>query len=95
VALSSEQIGERILGERRAKMKRLEQETSSLSRPIPIHLQEPGTDVQEGIDVQEEVRKRAYEIYEQRAGAPGSAVEDWLQAESEILDNTRRPRKAA
>jgi hypothetical protein len=55
-----------------------------------------GTDVREGMDVREQaVRKRAYEIYEQRAGAPGSPVEDWLQAESEILDNTRRPRKAA
>jgi Protein of unknown function (DUF2934) len=84
-------------------MKHLEPEASSLSRPIPINLQEQrrtevqqGIDVQEGIDVREqEVRKRAYEIYEQRAGAPGSAVEDWLQAESEILDNTGRPRKAA
>jgi hypothetical protein len=78
-------------------MKQLEPETSSLSRPIPINLQEQGrTEVQQGIDVREqEVRKRAYEIYEQRAGAPGSAVEDWLQAESEILDNTGRPRKAA
>ena len=82
-------------------MKRLENETSSLSRPILINLPEHGTDVQqgiddqEGIDVQEEVRKRAYQIYEQRAGALGSPVEDWLQAESEILDNTRRPRKAA
>ena len=28
---------------------------------------------------------RAHEIYEQRGGAPGGELEDWLQAENEIL----------
>jgi hypothetical protein len=35
---------------------------------------------------QEEIRKRAEDIYKQRAAAnkPGDALSDWLQAEKEI-----------
>lgn len=34
----------------------------------------------------ERIRQRAYELFEQRmrAGAPGSDMSDWLQAEGEI-----------
>jgi hypothetical protein len=32
----------------------------------------------------EEIRNRAYEIYLQRGGQPGYALEDWLQAEREL-----------
>ena len=35
-------------------------------------------------DVEEAIRIRAYELYEQRGRAEGHADEDWLQAESEI-----------
>ena len=34
-------------------------------------------------DLQEQVRCRAYELYEQRGRADGHDVDDWLQAESE------------
>ena len=37
------------------------------------------------INLDEEIRRRAYELFEQRAGAPGSDQEDWLRAESEVL----------
>lgn len=33
----------------------------------------------------EEIRRRAYEIYEQRGNTPGSEREDWLVAEREVL----------
>ena len=33
---------------------------------------------------QEEIRRRAYEIYLERGGLPGRELEDWLQAESEF-----------
>jgi len=33
---------------------------------------------------EEEIRRRAYEIYLARGGAPGHEIEDWLQAESEL-----------
>jgi len=63
------------------EMKRLEQE-----RPIQM----PKTPV----DLQQEIRRRAYEIYLERGTTPGSEVEDWLQAEAELLD-TDRTLKAA
>lgn len=33
----------------------------------------------------EDIRLRAYEIFVARAGAPGDEVQDWLQAEHELL----------
>ena len=36
-------------------------------------------------DLQDQIRTRAYEIYEQRGRHHGFAEQDWLQAEAEIL----------
>ena len=33
----------------------------------------------------EEIAQRAYEIFVARGGAPGRDLDDWLQAESELL----------
>jgi len=33
---------------------------------------------------QEEIRRRAYEIYLERAGLPGNEVDDWHRAEREL-----------
>ena len=33
---------------------------------------------------QEQVRRRAYEIFEERRGGPGDALSDWLRAEQEL-----------
>jgi len=35
-------------------------------------------------DLQEEIRRRAYELYEQRGKDDGHDLEDWLRAESEV-----------
>jgi hypothetical protein len=35
-------------------------------------------------DFQEQIRRRAYELYEQRGREDGRALDDWLQAESEV-----------
>jgi hypothetical protein len=32
----------------------------------------------------DQIRRRAYEIYQGRGGLPGHELEDWLQAESEF-----------
>jgi len=42
----------------------------------------------------EQIQLRAYEIFLERRGAPGSEVEDWLQAEREFA-GTAKPRKSA
>jgi Protein of unknown function (DUF2934) len=36
-------------------------------------------------DTEESIRRRAYELYEQRGRIEGFALDDWLQAEAEIL----------
>jgi hypothetical protein len=35
-------------------------------------------------ELQEQIRRRAYELYEQRGRGDGHDLEDWLQAESEV-----------
>jgi hypothetical protein len=39
---------------------------------------------------EENVRARAYELYEVRGRMDGHAEEDWLQAESEVAGNSER-----
>jgi Protein of unknown function (DUF2934) len=34
--------------------------------------------------VDEEIRRRAYELYEQRGRRDGREMDDWLQAEAEV-----------
>jgi hypothetical protein len=46
------------------------------------------------IELQEEVQRRAYEIYQKRGRRDGFELEDWFQAEAEVL-NTQRTKKAA
>jgi hypothetical protein len=38
----------------------------------------------EPVPIEERIRQRAYEIYLQRDGREGTALDDWHQAESEI-----------
>jgi len=41
----------------------------------------------------EEIALRAYQIYLERGGAPGNALEDWTQAERELLEKSSKPRR--
>lgn len=51
----------------------------STSDPIPIDtgLRSP--------ELEEQIRTRAYEIYEQRGRDEAHDIDDWLQAESELM----------
>jgi hypothetical protein len=44
-------------------------------------------------DLEERIRRRAYELFEQRGRVDGFALQDWLQAEGEIL-GAQKSRKA-
>jgi Protein of unknown function (DUF2934) len=44
------------------------------------------------INVEDEIRQRAYEIFKQRGQAPGSEAEDWLAAEREVMQRYRQQR---
>jgi Protein of unknown function (DUF2934) len=37
------------------------------------------------INLEDEIRRRAYQIYEERGCTPGDEHEDWLRAEREVL----------
>jgi hypothetical protein len=45
----------------------------------------------------EEIAQRAYEIFQTRGGEPGHDLDDWLQAESELLreNAVRRPDRSS
>lgn len=40
----------------------------------------------------DEIALRAYNIYLERGGAPGNALEDWTRAERELLEKPSKPR---
>ena len=46
------------------------------------------------IDPQEQVRRRAFEIYEQRGREDGQDLDDWLQAEAEIMSKQSKTIRA-
>lgn len=42
---------------------------------------------------QEDIARRAYEIYLERGGAPGHELEDWARAERELAQNNGHVRR--
>ena len=47
------------------------------------------------IDLEGQIRLRAYQLYEARGEVPGYEIEDWLQAEAEIRGPQQQTQKAA
>lgn len=45
------------------------------------------------ISPERKIELRAYEIYLERNGAPGNPLEDWVRAEREILQKSRKTTK--
>jgi hypothetical protein len=54
---------------------------ASLSNPAPMELED-------------QIRRRAYELYEERGRTPGFEREDWARAEHEILSTKTRSQRA-
>jgi hypothetical protein len=42
---------------------------------------------------EQKIAQRAYEIYLERNGAPGNPLEDWVRAERELLEKSRKATK--
>jgi hypothetical protein len=67
----------------------------------PIEKSSPGSEppMAEGHPPREEIELRAYQIYIERGGAHGQEMEDWLQAERELVEKygkpVQRPKAAA
>ena len=45
------------------------------------------------VDLEEQISRRAYELYERRGREAGHEVEDWLQAEAELAERRRSQSK--
>lgn len=41
-------------------------------------------------EVQQRIKERAYELFEERGREHGHDVDDWLRAETEVLNETTR-----
>lgn len=54
--------------------------------PTPLKSTES---TQSAVDVENRIRSRAYELYEQRGKEEGHALDDWLQAESEMKQENK------
>ena len=48
------------------------------------------TDNNRDLELQYQIRSRAYELFLERAGKDGSDVDDWLQAEAELAPSRGR-----
>ncbi len=46
------------------------------------------------VDLEDEIRVRAYQLYEERGYTPGHEDEDWLVAEREILNRHDHQQRA-
>jgi hypothetical protein len=44
---------------------------------------------------QEQIAVRAYQLYLERGGTPGNALEDWIQAERQLIGDNGKPRLKA
>ncbi len=42
------------------------------------------------VKLDEKIRRRAYDLYEQRGRRNGHELDDWLQAEAEVTGNKRK-----
>ena len=56
--------------------------------PAPARAKE--TPIEE-LPLEERIRRRAYELYVDRGNQSGSELDDWLQAEEEILGAAEQP----
>jgi len=71
----------------------------SAKKPIPIDSPSPSpvpgvSASQTYPGIEEEIRLRAYELYEQRGRQEGFQDEDWSRAETEILARHQRTKSA-
>jgi len=52
------------------------------------------TAVNESQELKDKIRRRAYQLYEERLWEDGHELEDWLRAEEEIMEQEVRPKAA-
>jgi hypothetical protein len=74
---------EYIMASKNGTTTRKSRKASIVQAPVNIEVADKsGSTV---ADMQEQIRRRAYEIYLERGATPGAANEDWILAEREVL----------
>lgn len=73
----------------RTTKKSTESKAEAASKPVVSTKSEVATVTTRTVDLQDAIRERAYEIYEQRGGLHGADIEDWVRAESEVMERFR------
>jgi len=59
-----------------------------VKKPTSIHDAEPQLN-EEPQDITEQIRERAYELYQLRGQSDGHDLDDWLLAESQLIPKQR------
>ena len=77
----------------RAKSARNEDTKTKNITPITAGLTPEMKKVSSVMTLEDEIRLRAYELYEERGCTPGFEHEDWVRAEHEVL--SRRSQQSA
>ena len=67
---------------------------TSEPRNLQVVKSEPRKNVVGPIKLEDEIRRRAYELYLQRGTASGSEAEDWLAAEREVRQRYQKQQSA-
>jgi hypothetical protein len=71
-----------------------EVKTAPEARRLEVVKTEPRKNVVVPIKLEDEIRRRAYELYVQRGGTAGSEAEDWLTAEREVRQRYQKQHTA-
>ena len=82
------------MAEKRTKADKLERQTEQLRKKVdrypdeiekkPLTLAPKSDEPTVLIPIEQQIRQRAYELYEQRGRTDGHDLDDWFQAEYEI-----------
>lgn len=71
-----------------AREKEISSNVTSITRPVSSGALRRSSPYSQSVE--EQIRRRAYRLYEARGYADGFAEEDWLRAEKEILGTVLR-----
>jgi len=72
----------------RAKSPRNGRKLTEMSVVTPISTENtasPSNGHGDAVELQDEIRRRAYELYQERGCEPGHEVEDWFEAERQVM----------
>ena len=58
--------------------------------PAPISSKSPASVQRHVLNLEDQIRHRAYELYEQRGREDGHDLEDWFRAEAEVKQKRGR-----